>query len=278
VKPAASATSISTPHIHFQRRDERLLRKVALAEVAHALVRSNHRLDFKTSERLMTEINAEEYLRHFSQGRRSEALKQAHDIRKFEIGLYWKRAAYFWTFIAAAFAGYFVLQKEGEFASTYVITCLGFLFSLAWYYVNRGSGAWQRNWETHVDLLEDDITGPLYKTLINRGSYNFWHLAEPYSFSPSRINNILSLSVTFIWLFLIARTLWRIRNLLPIPIPTFTPSFSVTAIVMTLFTIVAALFLTLKGRARPRDKAPIDSIEFYVRTYRLPTHPPSAPR
>ena len=30
----------------------------------------------------------------------------AADIRKFEIELYWKRATYYWTFIAAAFAGY----------------------------------------------------------------------------------------------------------------------------------------------------------------------------
>ena len=31
-----------------------------------------------------------------------EALKQAYEIRKFEIELYWKRATYFWTFIGAA--------------------------------------------------------------------------------------------------------------------------------------------------------------------------------
>ncbi|MCC9001729.1 MAG: hypothetical protein LM549_03765, partial [Candidatus Competibacter sp.] len=37
------------------------------------------------------------------------ALEKALDIRKFEIELYWKRAAYFWTLIAAAFAGYFII-------------------------------------------------------------------------------------------------------------------------------------------------------------------------
>src|SRR5712691_902616 len=197
----------------------------------------------------MAQIDIDEYLRHFSRDRRSEALKHAHDIRKFEIELYWKRATYFWTFIAAAFAGYFALQKEGEFASVYVVTCLGFLFSLGWYFVNRGSGSWQRNWENHVDLLEDAVTGPLYKTLIDRGSYNFWHLAEPYSFSPSRINNILALSVTFVWLFLIARTLWKARAYLPISIPPFMPSISVTAIGMTVLTIVTSGLLILKGRA-----------------------------
>ncbi len=42
-----------------------------------------------------------------------EALKHAHDIRKFEIDLYWRRAAYFWTFIAAAFGAFFLLEKTG---------------------------------------------------------------------------------------------------------------------------------------------------------------------
>ena len=117
-----------------------------------------------------------EYLEHFSgeplrDSRQTEAFRLAHDIRKFEIELYWKRAAYFWTFIAAALAGYFVLQQRGtgdSFDSAYIVTCLGFTFSLAWYLVNRGSKSWQRNWEAQVDLLEDEITGPLYKSEINR--------------------------------------------------------------------------------------------------------------
>ena len=46
--------------------------------------------------------------------RRAEALKQALDIRKFEIDLYWRRANYFWTFIGAAFVGYSVAQDLDE--------------------------------------------------------------------------------------------------------------------------------------------------------------------
>jgi hypothetical protein len=137
-------------------------------------------------------VERERYLADFPMGCvRKEALKQALDIRKFEIDLYWKRATYFWTFIAASFAGYFVLQKDADLANVYIVSCLGFLFSLAWYLVNRGSGAWQRNWEAHVDLLEDEIMGPLYKTLINRRAYRFLNLTEPYAYSPSKINNLL---------------------------------------------------------------------------------------
>jgi len=36
----------------------------------------------------------------------SRRLEKILDIRKFEIDLYWKRATYFWAFIAASLTGY----------------------------------------------------------------------------------------------------------------------------------------------------------------------------
>jgi hypothetical protein len=201
----------------------------------------------------------ERYLTDFPSGEvRKEALKQALDIRKFEIDLYWKRATYFWAFIAASFAGYFALQSNPDPATTYIVACLGFLFSLAWYLVNRGSGAWQRNWECHVDLLEDEVMGPLYKTLINRRSYRFLNLAEPYSFSPSRINNLLSLGITIAWIILIARTLYKSRAFLPFQ--------SLTIIAMTIFTVGFAVILLWKGYSRRSDDA--ISIHRRIREYK----------
>lgn len=156
-----------------------------------------------------------EYLKHFAgrsltDSRQIEALRVALDIRKFEIELYWKRAAYFWTFIAATLAGYFLLQQRttnDSFDSLYVVTCLGFTFSLAWYFVNRGSKSWQRNWEAQVDLLEDEIMGPLYKSEINRYGNRFWDLTAGYHFSPSRINQLLGVFITVVWCGLIIRSL-----------------------------------------------------------------------
>ena len=87
------------------------------------------------------------------------ALEHALDIRKFEIELYWKRAAYFWTLIAAAFAGYFVIlgaqHLDDKNFLAFVVACIGFLFTFAWFQVNRGSKQSQENWENHVDMLED---------------------------------------------------------------------------------------------------------------------------
>jgi len=164
--------------------------------------------------RLGKEVDRDEYLSVFRDRAhdpswQKDALSQAHDIRKFEIELYWKRAAYFWTFIAAAFAGYFLLNRDNSdpnLTAQFIVTCLGLVFSVAWYFVNRGSSAWQRNWETHVDLLEDDIVGPLHKTIIDRSLYKFRNLAGPYGFSPSRINQVLSLFVSAVWLCLAIAT------------------------------------------------------------------------
>jgi len=199
------------------------------------------------------ESSRDEYLKHFSGDgrageRQKEALKQALENRRFEYDLYWKRAAYFWAFIAASFAGYFAVQKEDahqSFESTYVITCLGFVFSLAWYLVNRGSKAWMRNWEIQVDLLEDEVMGPLYKSTLNRYTHRFWHLTEAFPFSPSRINQILGLLITLVWLFLVVRSLltadWS------------RPSHSWTAGVMSGLTLACIAMLFRKSGAAKTD-------------------------
>ena len=96
------------------------------------------------------------------------AYTQAADIRKFEIGLFWHRAAFFWAFIVAIYTAYFNVLKEkisshGSFP-VLALSALGLFFCFSWLLSSKGSKHWQENWENHLDLLEDDITGPLYKT------------------------------------------------------------------------------------------------------------------
>jgi hypothetical protein len=151
--------------------------------------------------------------------KQSKALEHALDIRKFEISLYWRRAAYFWTFIAAALEGYSVIQasstieKAAKTDLSVFLSCLGIVFSFGWYCANRGSKRWQENWEKHVELLEDNIIGPLYKVTFERK--RFANLKEriadtitgPRPFSVSKINQVISLFVTFLWIFLLFRSL-----------------------------------------------------------------------
>lgn len=197
----------------------------------------------------MTKTTRQKYLELFPEKVRHAALEQALDIRKFEIELYWKRATYFWTFIGATFAGYFALRNSSNssFESTYILTCLGLVFSVAWYFVNRGSKAWQRNWEAQVDLLEDEFIGPLYKSGLNRYRFSFWDITAGYPFSPSGINQMLSLFVVAVWFFLAARTLVG-GNLCG------NSENANVALAMSLITIVAIALLATKGRTDISDE------------------------
>lgn len=142
-----------------------------------------------------------------------QALEHALDIRKFEISLYWQRATYFWTLIAATFAGYFAVlaaeHMDDKNFNAFVLGCIGLIFSLAWFLVNRGSKYWQENWENHVDMLEDGITGPLYKTILHRpkGTILSRAIEGPAPYSVSQINQWVSLFTMAIWVPLVINVL-----------------------------------------------------------------------
>jgi len=152
------------------------------------------------------QIKKEDYDTLFSDKKKQlQALKTALDTRKFEIELYWKRATYFWAFIASSFTGYFALMASKNFHQysllTALIAVMGFCFSLGWYFVNRGSKYWQENWEAHVGKLEEIKHGPLFKILLIP-KHSKWQLLKSYPFSVSRINNVLSIITIIIWIIL----------------------------------------------------------------------------
>jgi len=173
---------------------------------------------------------------------KKEIFNLAWESRKFEIELYWKRAAYFWAFQAVALAGYFGLYTveyfEEKLHFLFYINCLGIVTSLGWYLINIGSKSWQRHWEKIVDLLEDMVIGKLYKTITMNKTY-----------SVSKINELISLYFTILWLLsLIFRLLenhlsfsdpidWRI--LIPL--------------ILTVFVVCQMLFGRGRGRFKERQ-------------------------
>lgn len=99
---------------------------------------------------------------------RKAALDRAHDIRKFEIDLYWKRANYFWLLQAAVFAAVGLTWKsDSSFPAILPIglSALGLVTSFAGWLATKGSRFWQRNWEHQIDMLETEFEGNLYKTI-----------------------------------------------------------------------------------------------------------------
>ena len=160
--------------------------------------------------------------------KKEKALEMALDIRKFEIELYWKRATYFATFIGLMFTSYFVVATAGtklinevKFELMMMISAIGIFASLCWFFVNKGSKYWQENWELHVDLLEDDVMGPLYKTTKKcnnewKLSWKFWNIfferrsISPflsYKYSVGKINIFLSFMTVIMWVSLFVRTI-----------------------------------------------------------------------
>ncbi|ALQ83034.1 RipA family octameric membrane protein [Klebsiella pneumoniae] len=151
----------------------------------------------KSSE--LSELTEEEYydtLVNICPAKAERAFEKAWATRNFEIEMYWKRATYFWAFIASIFVGYFALVSSENYVKydrfnhveVYFLICIGFVLSVAWHLTNMGSKSWQRHWEVHVDLLEDAFTGPLYKTVHPQVTY-----------SVSKINEIVSFVFVFIW-------------------------------------------------------------------------------
>ena len=156
------------------------------------------------------------------------ALDRAHEIRQFEIRLYWHRSFFFWGFLIILFTGLFFLigtkqefsilaKTEQEFSILdkteqksfirenellfsvflFVLCCLGLLVSFAWLYIHKGSRTWQKNWEYHIDFLEDTITGKLHKSAIGERSEFF---------SPSQIHKTIIQAFIIVWLSLVICT------------------------------------------------------------------------
>ena len=128
------------------------------------------------------------------------AYDRAWNNRDFEISKYWSRAAYFWGFIVLIFGGYISIvtgDRYEEISTLYLdllFLVLGYHFSLTWYLVILGSKRWQMNWENHIDMLEEYVSGPLYRTIYN---------SKKRVYSVSKLNEVLALIVVFTWVILL---------------------------------------------------------------------------
>ena len=218
---------------------------VVVSRVWRILSESRIRKFFYESKRDgLTSLTREEYFaRLLADPKRAErAFEKAWAIRNFEIEMYWKRALYSWAFIASAFVAYFGLvnavQRNAAAARShpeiFVVVCLGFVLSLAWHLTNRGSRQWQRHWEAHVELLEDDFTGPLYKTV---------HLEKTYS--VSKLNDLVSAAVAFAWVLL------GVKYLVDVELFPFGSRFDWLVLTSAVATIATTVAMTLGyGRGR----------------------------
>lgn len=200
----------------------------------------------------LIELSEDDYkalLVNISSEKAERAFDKAWQTRNFEIEMYWKRATYFWAFIASVFVGYFALISSENYikndrfdhVEVYFLICIGFVLSLAWHLTNIGSKSWQRHWEVHVDLLEDAFTGPLYKIVHPKATY-----------SVSKINEIVSFVFVLIWLLLGAKYLLE-KDLIRSFGEKFSPNwFVLIASLISIVVVVSMIFGHGRGRFGPR--------------------------
>lgn len=203
---------------------------------------------YSNKQSALTELSKDRYnelLVNICPQKAERAFEKAWSTRNFEIEMYWKRATYFWAFIASTFVGYFALISSENYVKpdrfnhveVYFLICIGFVLSLAWHLTNIGSKTWQRHWEVHVDLLEDAFTGPLYKIV---------HPQQ--TFSVSKINEIVSLVFVFIWLLLGIKYLVE-QDLIRSFGEEFTVNwFVVASTTISLLVVIAMIFGHGRGR------------------------------
>jgi hypothetical protein len=135
------------------------------------------------------------------------ALNRAHEMRKFEIENYWKRATYIWAFQAVAFAILGFVFKDGKVAEPALLlvpAALGALTALAGWMTAKGSKFWQENWEAHVDMLEGPIEGRLTQVVMAK---------KEDVYSVSATNEALLLVLAWAWsLLLVGAWLWLLTR------------------------------------------------------------------
>jgi hypothetical protein len=133
---------------------------------------------------------------------REAALKRAHEIRQFEIELYWKRANYFWILQAAVFAAIGLTWRFGGENLPGIVpvalSALGALTAFAGYLSAKGSKFWQENWEHHIDMLEDEFEGRLHKTAYVGKDGIAW--------SVSGVNDRLAVCFAIFWISILVTT------------------------------------------------------------------------
>lgn len=130
----------------------------------------------------------------------------AHGIRKFEIGLLWRRAWLFWGFTLTGFIGFGYFFNNLDYEKALLVANFGFISSFIWTLANRGSKFWQDSWDRQIWSKEGGLElkafgyGLLDK-IIEPKTKGLW--LSGVRFSPSKLMIALSDYVTASWFFIL---------------------------------------------------------------------------
>jgi hypothetical protein len=196
--------------------------------------------------------------------KQKEALDRAWKTRSYEIDKFWQRSKFFWSFIGLVFGAFGAIKTKQinlcdflPYIDLYLIL-LGGIVSVAWLLVIRASKCWQENWEHHIDCLEDEITGPLYKTVFCK---------QKQFYSVSKINEILAWTAIVIWSLLLV-IFFTSSDLIQEILELFKPYLGqifgiIVPLVLTAFCIIRMLTYGRSAGIRKADKTKYPNGAFF---------------
>jgi len=94
------------------------------------------------------------------------------------------------------------MRGEDHLFLRYLLAILGYSLSTIWFCVNRGSKYWQENWEKQIEYLTQLHQTPIFG-LIKVPEHPFYRFNKSYSYSVSRLNQLVSLLIGLAWLVII---------------------------------------------------------------------------
>ena len=170
-----------------------------------------------------------------------KAFDVAHDNRKFEIDMLWKRSVFYWGFIAASFVGYAAAEKLSSNLS--IIFCaFGFMCSVAWAAGNRGSKYWQEYWENKVVLFQNRVTGDIFIDHFPVKPSIFSQFSAR-RLSVSKLLMGISDYTILVWLTILLYKIAKYSGWLTSPLPRYMYSFALVS------TIVWSLYVLFKSKS-----------------------------
>jgi hypothetical protein len=129
---------------------------------------------------------------------------------EFELEHFWKRSLFFWGFIGAALVAFSAADKHPSLQG--LIASFGFVCSMVWTLVNRGSKYWYEKWESKVGETEMAVTGHLYgdERVEEKETECLKKWLQGRRYSPSRLTIALSDYVVVLWFGLLVYTIIKI--------------------------------------------------------------------
>lgn len=136
---------------------------------------------------------------------------------QFELEQFWKRSLFFWGFIGAAFVAFASSESHPSFQVA--IASFGFVCSVVWTLVNRGSKFWYEDWEDKLKEAEIPVTGRLYGSPGSEKKVtDKWYSVEGFGkrlwkgkrYSPSKLAVALSDYIAILWFCVLAYKFWLV--------------------------------------------------------------------